>query len=272
MIELHPNQIPNDLKKYFRPKRKNGAWILRNDIVWKKNNCMPSSVKDRFTVDWEHVLFFVSQKKYWFETQYEKLQGKDERQWQGKYNECGSIIQGSSNAGIKRTKRYNETIQGRNKRCVWQINTKPFKEAHFAVFPEELCITPIKSGCPEFICKKCGKAREKIYERGNVICTGGTDNGKLTNNKKFNLRNDNNKLIQYEQNLIGLTDCGCGAEWINGVVLDPFAGSGTTLKVARELGRNSIGIELNPEYIKIIKRRLFGKNQTMSQNFEIIKL
>ena len=38
--------------------------------------------------------------------------------------------------------------QGRNKRCVWTINPKPFKESHFAVYPEELCETPIKAGCP----------------------------------------------------------------------------------------------------------------------------
>jgi len=39
-------------------------------------------------------------------------------------------------------------------------------------------------------------------------------------------------------------------------VLDPFAGSGTTLIVANQIGRNSIGIEIDPEYIKIIKERL----------------
>ena len=38
---------------------------------------------------------------------------------------------------------------GRNKRCVWQVNTKPFKEAHFAVFPAELIRTPIKACCPK---------------------------------------------------------------------------------------------------------------------------
>jgi len=41
----------------------------------------------------------------------------------------------------------------------------------------------------------------------------------------------------------------------NGIVLDPFAGSGTTLKVAKDLKRRSIGIELNRDYLKIIKKR-----------------
>jgi acetone carboxylase gamma subunit len=48
---------------------------------------------------------------------------------------------------------------------VWTINTKPFKESHFATYPEKLCEIPLKSGCPEFVCNKCGKAREKIFTR-----------------------------------------------------------------------------------------------------------
>ena len=48
------------------------------------------------------------------------------------------------------------------------------------------------------------------------------------------------------------------ASWSNpgDVVLDPFAGSGTTLKAAKELGRRFIGIEINPEYVDICKRRI----------------
>jgi len=48
------------------------------------------------------------------------------------------------------------------------------------------------------------------------------------------------------------------ASWSNpgDVVLDPFAGSGTTIKAAKELNRQAIGIEINPDYVQIIKRRL----------------
>jgi len=48
---------------------------------------------------------------------------------------------------------------------------------------------------------------------------------------------------------------GCPA---GGAVLDPFAGSGTTLAVALELGRNAVGIELNPEYCDLIRERIRG--------------
>ena len=54
---------------------------------------------------------------------------------------------------------------GKNPGDIFEINTQPFPEAHFAVFPEKLCEKPIKAGCPEEVCKKCGKARERITEK-----------------------------------------------------------------------------------------------------------
>jgi len=76
-------QCSRDWDKSFKPKcliqiparfsieMCNRGWILRNTIIWHKPNCMPSSVKDRFTVDFEYIFFFVKSKKYWFETQKE---------------------------------------------------------------------------------------------------------------------------------------------------------------------------------------------------------
>jgi len=57
-----------------------------------------------------------------------------------------------------------------------------------------------------------------------------------------------------------------------GIVLDPFVGSGTTLKVARDLGRDAIGIEIKPDYIKIIKKRLFGSADQTLLNPEEFKI
>lgn len=182
----------------FAVEMVNRGWILRNTIIWHKPNCMPQSVKDRFTVDFEYLFFFVKSKKYWFETQFEKMSdGMKERMMRGSghHEERGypGGPQNHINRYFNKTKEEaeKEYNKGRNKRCVWKITTKPFADAHFAVYPEELCVTPIKAGCPE-----------------------------------------------------------------GGVVLDPFMGSGTTAKVARKLGRNYLGIELNPEYIKIAERRL----------------
>jgi site-specific DNA-methyltransferase (adenine-specific) len=177
----------------------NRDWILRNTIIWYKPNCMPSSVKDRFTVDYEYVFFFTKNKKYWFETQYEELKDKErlehrlinpnnERKWLRGEDKTGAF---GINPKTAEESRLRIIERGRNKRTVWSICPQPFPEAHFAVFPEKLCETPIKSGCPK-----------------------------------------------------------------GGVVLDPFMGSGTTGVVAKKLGREFIGIELNPDYIEMAKKRL----------------
>ena len=56
-------------------------------------------------------------------------------------------------------------------------------------------------------------------------------------------------------------------------ILDPFLGSGTTMRAAKDLGRNSIGIELTPKYLKIIEEKVGAKQKDIFNNakFEIIK-
>jgi len=240
----------------------NRGWILRNTIIWHKRSCMPSSVKDRFTVDFEYLFLFSKNKKYYFEKQYEGYSkatmddsrfnpgSKKNHTYDGKTEHQPNELKIKAQRGG--FKQGNE--KGRNKRTVWAINPKPFKEAHFAVYPEELCETPIKAGCPEFVCVKCGKPREKIieYERKNYIsredrqvATGGAVKGGVGKNFPETTMKEK-----------GYTDCGCNAKLEGGIVLDPFFGAGTTGVVALKQDKKFIGIELNPEYIKIAQARL----------------
>ena len=120
------------------------GWILRNEIIWYKRNCMPSSAKDRFTVNFEKVFFFVKNKKYWF---------KQQREGNNHYKTIAKVGQkrfGGNTAPGSATIRADRVIEtvGRNKRCVWDVTTKPFKEAHFAVFPPELIEPMLSAGCP----------------------------------------------------------------------------------------------------------------------------
>ena len=181
-ITLKPNEIPDDLKKYFKPKKKNGSWILRNKIVWYKRNAMPSSAKDRFTMDWENVFFFTKQGRYYFEQQFEPFSEatkNDSRFGQHietentkDYMRANMGRTDKDPAQIRRSFENLPNKLGRNKRCVWDIPTKSFKEAHFATFPEELVEPMIKSSVPEFICNKCGKPREKIRKSIGVYDSG----------------------------------------------------------------------------------------------------
>jgi len=154
---------------------------------------------------------------------------------------------------------------GKNPGNVWQIPTQPFSEAHFATFPEKLIEPLIKCGCPEWICKKCGKPRVRIVEGKSPVAF----NIRIRDVKEGRIKGpdrkaSNNEVKEYYEKeyggegkiTIGWTDCGCGAGWEAGVVLDPFAGSGTVGVVAERLGRDSILIDLNKEYCEMAYRRL----------------
>jgi len=132
-------QIPSR----FAIEMANRGWILRNEIIWHKPNCMPSSVKDRFTVDFEKIFFFVKNKKYYFETQYDEATSTDNFT-RDRDNTRLNNTPGRTKMGGLKTNHYIK----RNKRCVWEITTKGYSEAHFAVYPEKLCEIPIKAGCP----------------------------------------------------------------------------------------------------------------------------
>lgn len=130
----------------------NRGWILRNEIIWHKPNAMPSSADDRFTVDYEKMFLFVKNKKYYFKQQIEKyteqFMVRDLRSEKSEKEKFDPTCKANANSlARKRDMRPNKG--GRNKRCVWKINTASFKGGHFAVFPQELVETPIKAGCPK---------------------------------------------------------------------------------------------------------------------------
>jgi len=181
------------------------GWILRNDIIWYKPNHMPSSVKDRLTSSYEHVFFFVKSRKYYFDLDSIRVVPKSSTLIRNKYPHHGSNCKESV---LSRKRKPGEFI---NPKCknpgdMWTINTKPFKEAHFAVFPTTLI--------------------EKI-----IKCAGPK----------------------------------------GGIVLDTFIGSGTTGVVAKQLGLNFIGIELNPEYCKISKKRIGNVEVVKFENKKVIR-
>jgi len=172
------------------------GWYLRQDIIWAKPNPMPESVTDRCTKSHEYIFLLTKSAKYFYDAEAVKEPNAPATVERAKYHWCKpdtKAAQYQDMNGLNRNETYPMNEAGRNRRSVWTITTKPFKEAHFATFPEELIIPCIKAGCPK-----------------------------------------------------------------GGVVLDPFAGSGTTGVVAEKLGRDYILIELNPKYIEMADNRTWN--------------
>lgn len=172
------------------------GWILRNEIVWHKPNCLPQSAKDRFTMDFEKVFFFTKSRRYFFNQQFEPLENPERLKKpylnpsnRHKWWDASKVLPVNHEAMERSRSKVLRT--GRNKRCVWRIGTVNFAGDHFAVYPPKLIETPILAGCPE-----------------------------------------------------------------DGIVLDPFIGSGTTAIAAKKLNRQYIGIELNPSYVRMARQRL----------------
>ena len=172
---------------------------------------------------------------------------------------------------------------GRNLRTVWTIPTQSFSEAHFATFPEDLVEPCLRAGTSEKgCCASCGAPWERIViaespEQGG----GGTslqghsgyfkeDGTPFGRRAEIGKRGPDGKPsgIRGSFNSGGLTlkrettgwrpTCACQAATQPCLVLDPFCGSGTVGVVALKLNQNFLGIELQPDYIEMAKRRIGG--------------
>jgi len=211
------------------------GWYLRQDIIWHKPNPMPESVKDRCTKAHEYIFLLSKSPKYHFDsaaieepiqdvTALRMLRGVSDThknvngapgQTKHSMNQPRPNVRkefdssmgggGTSFVGHSGYKKADGTLMikpTRNKRSVWTVNTKPYKGAHFAVFPEELIEPCILAGAPS-----------------------------------------------------------------NGIVLDPFMGSGTTAAMAVRLGRQYLGCELNEDYKPLQDSRIAKEHKSTLEEF-----
>jgi DNA modification methylase len=135
------------------------GWRLRSDIIWHKPNAMPSPVKNRPTTDHEFIFFFTKSKQYYYDadairephvTFSEKSRMRGGRGHFGKRSGTPEQGKNGGNSNLHNG-RWDQAFhpKGRNKRTVWSISLSKFREAHFAVFPEQLVETCLRAGCPE---------------------------------------------------------------------------------------------------------------------------
>lgn len=190
--------VLSNLENEYR-EAKGSSWYLRQDIIWNKTNPMPESVTDRCTKAHEYIFLLSKSPRYYYDHEAIKEPAKQSTLERNKHG-FNSAFKGQFQ-GSPKEKRWQEggliekpefAKGGKaNKRSVWTVTTKPYKEAHFATFPPDLIRPCILAGAPE-----------------------------------------------------------------GGVVIDPFGGSGTTAEVALQHNRRAILCELNPDYVKLIEKRL----------------
>jgi DNA modification methylase len=122
------------------------GWYLRQDIIWHKPNPMPESVMDRCTKSHEYIFLLSKNQKYYFDNESIKEQAIHSDRAAGNKNpQKGSNVDGMEiRSGLLEAQQ--KIYEKANKRSVWTVNTKPYKGAHFAVYPEELIEPCILAG------------------------------------------------------------------------------------------------------------------------------
>ena len=144
----------------------------------------------------------------------------------------------------------------------WCINPKGYKEAHFATYPPKLVEPCVKAGTSERgACSECGAPWRRVVERTYTENTRGMVGNKLkavTDEKVMHAGRASDERKDLHTRTAGWepTCKHTDAPTVPCVVLDPFSGSGTTGAVAVRLGRSYVGIELNPEYANLSRKRI----------------
>lgn len=205
------------------------GWILRQDIIWSKKSPMPESTTTRCTRSHEYVFMFAKSQAYFYDAE--------------------AIKEPSESSP-----------SGKNRRSVWSIGSTPYAGAHFATMPTTLAEYCIAAGTSERgCCDYCGSPFKREVEKVKILRSRPNEYVKRRGQKGTG-NSCSNSVAGVLTSTVGWSpSCKCDEAVLSSTrctVLDPFAGSGTTLAVAESLGRDSIGIELNAGYIKIAEERV----------------
>jgi DNA modification methylase len=260
------------------------GWWLRQEIIWHKRNGLPGGGRTCTKPDRFHEqLFLLAKSATYF---YDAEAIREQATWAGQNRSDrgprDSAMPGAPpHVGLRQDKQrghgrrhdgFNDRWDamskdeqqalGRNKRSVWTIATKPFPDAHFATFPPDLVEPCIQAGTASKVCRECGAPRRRVLEVApnpggisgiaGVAYSKGTPETTVGNGEKISGRHVYRRSVDrgVEATCDHADDCG------RAVVLDPFCGAATTGLVATHLGRDFVGIELNPEYVALGEDRI----------------
>ena len=235
------------------------GWVLRNKIVWFKRNGMPSSVKDRLSNKWEYVFFFTKAQKYYFD--------------------LDSIRKPLEESSIKRISQKNIPNQFKSGKSVEFAKTDPvnnipkilnnmhqkyqqngtYQGSHSGYFNDDGSLRVNQNGTNPGDVISQPAVRHKSW--------ASNPGHKFPHERKYDPDADGGDFFDiptrahsfahfavFPETLVEpFIKAGCPP---NGIVLDPFAGSGTVGVVAMKQEKNAILIEISPEYCNIIKKRL----------------
>lgn len=259
------------------------GWWVRNTIIWSKASAMPESVTDRCTVSHEYIFLLAKSSRYYFDSEavrqpstsadQEAHNQRYAREYDFDLQKPGNGQPGNTNhAGIHSR----PGPGGANLRTVWHLGPEPLELPHYAAYPTEIPRRALLAGSSEAgCCPTCGKAWTRVTSGGHNPYPGSSHtherDAEAGNTQTHRSGIPAGTVMArrfYEKTLPTTTGwrpaCKCPSQPpVPCVCLDPFLGSGTTLLVARQLGRRGVGIELSETYCELAVKRLEGQTPSL---------
>jgi hypothetical protein len=262
--------------------RQTPAWRARNVVRWCRPNPPVGALGDKFRPATSDMVVACKSAKRWFDLDAVRHENtRSDETGGGQKRERARFDAGLSsgtNIGVGLSQNpagappldhwwHDDQFEQDS----WLISTEAFRGSHYATWPRDLCVTPIESMCPRRVCRTCGKPSERItaktddYEAfRNSRSHAAADHTEHTNARHIAAKGGVGSLDNRETGsnaargqlyqTLGWSDCSHD-DWRPGLVLDPFAGSGTTLQVATGHGRDAIGIDLDPRNAWLARER-----------------
>ncbi len=258
------------------------GWWLRSDVIWHKPNPMPESVRDRPTRSHEYVFLLTRSPRYFYDADAVREVAKfgyrmnpNARPMAGRTAASSALWRNAGTSDVPVERGHDQAgatfdpSTGRNRRSVWTVPTRPCRDAHFATFPESLPSIAVLAGTSAAgCCPTCGAPWTRQVETAAVAPDlSQRTTSRYDTAKRYGAGNGGNggldalaarmRVGLHGKRTVGWArTCMHTGRPIPCTVLDPFAGTGTVLAAASALGRRAIGIELSPQYVEMLSRRL----------------
>ena len=219
----------------FAFKMIENGWILRNKIIWYKPNHQPSPVKDRLTNTYEEIFHFTKQRKYYYDLDSIRIPIEyNEREGEKAHKRFKERIEQSDLSEEQKSLAMEELIRLHKENRINKDARLKLKGSHKTLFGGDSNLS--------------GRAKE-LETKGFYFHCNNPKGKNLGDLLSVNIKSHKgiHEAIFPEELVVPLIKVGSGE---GDIVLDPFAGTGTTCRVADDLGRVGLGVELNSEYVK----------------------
>lgn len=266
-------------RNLLRPDHTIDPWLVRNVIVWARNNPPVGALGDKVRPATSYITVACPSPRRWFDLdavrdghagprRERSADPKAARGRAGGVNGFAADRTWEATGGAPPLDHWHDEPDGD---LLWLINTQGSSLAHYAMWPPRLVERLILAMCPAEVCRTCGEPRRRLVANDYVPLENVAKNHAepkavadyAGQQRQQNAQGMANGRATKVTTTLGWSDCGHGGDYRPGHVLDTFAGSGTTLFTAEAHGRDATGIDLDPNNVELLPIRRAQVRRTL---------